>query len=369
VKKIILNSLYIAAVFAVALSGCKPDEPPVDEPKLYQPSAYNLDLPGGWPQPNFLPDNPLTVEGVALGRKLFYDPILSGNQTQACASCHNQDYLFTDDQKQFSIGSEGDIGTRNSMPLFNMNWSLGYFWNGREASLESLAQRPIEAHFEMDLDLDIAVQRLKDHDTYPGEFNKAFPKNGVTEKTLRYAIAQFVRSLLSYSSKWDAYFYANPQNPKLLMTDAQARGFDIFMAEEKGDCFHCHQPNSPFFVDLRENQFVNNGLDAQPDSGYMVRTGNSNDLGKFKTPSLRNIELTAPYMHDGRFATLRDVLGHYDTGFVYSPTISPLMLKHVDQNQQPIKRLTDQDKDDLIEFLKLLTDTTFVDREEYSNPF
>lgn len=173
-------------VVAVSFSACKEDEPLVIDD---QPTPYNLALPGNWPKPNILPENPLTVEGVALGRKLFYETLISGNATQSCASCHQQSSAFVDLNKQFSIGSEGDVGIRNAQPIFNLNWSKGYFWDGRRRTLEDLIQEPIEASNEMNLPIDSAVNRLLNHPEYPALFKKAFPNQGLNVTTLKYAMA------------------------------------------------------------------------------------------------------------------------------------------------------------------------------------
>ncbi len=331
-------------------------------------TAYTLNIPGNWPKPNILPENPLTVEGVALGRKLFYDKMLSGNGTQACADCHHQSDGFTDFSKQFSIGSKGDIGTRNSMPLFNLNWSSGYFWNGRQPTLESLIKEPMEAHNEMNLQIEDAVDKLNADPEYPKLFNAAFPNQGISELTLRYAMAQFLRTIISGNTAWDRAFMANPGNPQKTMTPAQARGYIAFIDTGKGDCVHCHLTFSPFLNNLNEREFTNNGLDANPDSGYFKATGNPNDFGKFKTASLRNLAFTAPYMHDGRFSTLKEVLHHYNTGFVFSTNLDPMLFKHLDGNFTPKPRMTEQDMEDIIEFLMMLTDSTLITNPAFSKP-
>lgn len=360
-------TLGLLAALIAGLESCKPDEPPVvGNPG---PTSYVLDVPANWPKGNFIAENPLTNEGVELGRYLFYDPMLSKNSTQSCGSCHNQGDAFTDNGKQYSLGSEGAVGTKNSMPLYNLNWSSGYFWDGRRESLESLAGEPITAAHEMNLSLTEAVARLKSHPSYPARFDQAFPGKGITETTLRYAIAQFIRSITSYNSKWDEYVKKTPQNPAANMTASEARGFNLFMNEAGGDCRHCHPLTSPFIIDFRENEFANNGLDAMPDSGYARVTGKASDIGKFKTPSLRNLAYSAPYMHDGRFATLEEVLDHYDSGFKYSPTLNVNLVKHMDQSQQPVPRLSAQDKQDLIAFLKLLNDSTYIANPKWKSPF
>jgi len=367
--KNILLLLFAIASFSLVLESCKPDEPITPEPS--GPSAYPLEIPGNWPKPNILPENPLTVEGVALGRKLFYDKMLSSNGTQACVDCHHQSNGFTDLGKKVSTGAFGDIGTKNSMPLHNLNWSSGYFWNGRQPTLESLIQEPIEAHNEMHLKIDEAVIKVKADPNYPALFNAAFPNQGVSELTLRYAMAQFLRTIISANTAWDKIFSQNFRNPEKLMNPAQARGYLAFIDENKGDCFHCHSPISPFLSNSNEREFANNGLDINPDTGYFKVTGNINDLGKFKTPSLRNLVFSAPYMHDGRFATLDEVLEHYNSGFKNSPNVDPVILtKHGDPNNnyKPIPRLTQQDKDDIIAFLMLITDSTLVTNPAFSKP-
>lgn len=351
------------------LQSCGPETPPV--PPTEGPTPYTLELPERFQKPNLLAENPLTVEGIALGRKLFYEKMLSDNGTQACADCHHQSAGFTDLQKQFSTGSNGDIGKRNAMPLFNLNWARGYFWDGRQPTLESLIEEPMEAHNEMNLDIETAVLRLKDDPYYPELFQTAFPSQGITTTTLRFAIAQFLRTIISGgNTKWDQYLKADLQNPDTFMTAQEARGFAAFISETKGDCAHCHSNLSPFLSAGLDRDFSNNGLDAQPDSGRYRVSGNPNDLGKFKTPSLRNLSYTGPYMHDGRFATLDEVLEHYNSGFKYSPSIDPVLIKHADKdnNYVPIPRLTQQDKDDIIAFLKLLDDETLLTNPKWSKP-
>ncbi|TNE81376.1 MAG: cytochrome-c peroxidase [Bacteroidetes bacterium] len=366
------NSKYLLTLGLIfgliaGLESCKPDEPPtVGTPG---PTTYVLDVPSNWPLGNFIAENPLTNEGVELGRYLFYDPLLSKNSSQSCASCHNQGFGFTDHGLEVSLGSEGAVGTKNAMALFNLNWSSGYFWDGRQSTLESLAGEPITAVHEMNLSLTEAVARLKAHPSYPARFKQAFPDKEITETTLRFAIAQFIRSITSYQSKWDEYVQKTPQNPAAHMTASEARGFNLFLSETGADCRHCHTLNSPFIIDLRENEFANNGLEASPDSGYARVTGKASDIGKFKTPSLRNLAYTAPYMHDGRFATLEEVLDHYDHGFQFSSTLNVNLVKHMDANQQPIPRLSAQDKQDVIAFLKLLNDSTLVTNPKWKSPF
>jgi cytochrome c peroxidase len=362
------RTTVLVAFFAVSVlivTSCR-DEKPEPPAPIQEPTPFSLSLPSMWPPAKSHPQNPLTVEGIALGKKLFFDPILSRNQTQSCASCHNQAFGFTDFGKKVSLGSEGDIGTMNSMPLYNLNWNSGFFWNGRAKTLEDLVREPIEAHFEMNLTMEEAEFRLQNHKDYPELFKKAFPRSEISILNIQFAIAQYLKTIISGNTKWDEYVRKNPRNPENFMTPAQKRGYTLFINEEKGDCFHCHSPLNHLLVNLNEREFSNNGLDAKPDTGYLAVTGNPMDYGKFKVPSLRNLAFTAPYMHDGRFETLMQVLDHYDTGFNYSPTLDAMLLKHVDlQTLKPIKRLTVQEKQDIIEYLMLLTDSTLLTNPAY----
>lgn len=311
------------------------------------------------PDPYIPADNPQTEEGIFLGRKLFYDPILSGNGTQACASCHKPNNSFTDDLR-FSIGIDGIEGTRNSMPLYNMAWNTNnkFFWDGRAISLEKQALEPVENPIEMHNTWENAVGSLQNHGEYPELFNKAFGTTTITKELTAKAIAQFERTLISANSPFDRYLLGENS-----LTPQEINGFQIFMDEDRGDCFHCHGSNTnPLWTD---NIFHNNGLDAIiTDKGLGAVTGDPNDDGKFKSPSLRNLAYTAPYMHDGRFETLDEVIDHYSEGLVYSPTIDPLMKSIADGGVQ----LTESDKADLKAFLLSLSDPSFISNPDFQNP-
>ena len=301
-------------------------------------------------------NNSLTEEGVALGRKLFFDPILSNDGTKACVSCHNPEKAFTDN-KQFSTGVNGRVGTRNSMPLFNLAWNFDerFAWDGKDFSLESQAFEPVTNPLELNSDWKSVVQRLKDHPEYPLLFKQTFGEGPIDSVMVVKAIAQFERTLISSNSKFDRFLLG--QEP---LSPQEMNGLNVFMDESKGDCFHCHgSENNPLWTD---NLFHNNGLDTNfSDLGLGAVTGDSNDNGKFKTPSIRNLIYTAPYMHDGRFATLEEVIDHYSEGLKPSPTISPLM-KQVNQGGV---QLSDQDKADLLAFLLTLTDEEFVTNPDF----
>lgn len=349
-KLIIISLLFFASI---GFQQCKKEpavsaSPPASIPAS-KPTPYSLVIPNGFPTAtNILEDNPLTTEGIALGKKLFHDPILSGDNTQSCSSCHRQDISFTDDLK-FSKGISGAFGTRNSQPIINLLWAPSFFWDGRAPTLEEQALEPVSNPIEMHLSWTEAVNKLQSHNMYPTLFRKAFETNTITKELIVKAIAQYERTLISADSKYDKWLRG-----EATLDSAELRGYELFFTE-KADCFHCH--GNILFTD---NLFHNNGLDPFPkDLGLAKVTGKTNDESKFKTPTLRNLVFTAPYMHDGRFSTIEQVVDFYSTGVKFSATIDPLM-KNV--NAGGIQ-LTLEEKGDLIAFLKTLTDSLFV-----SNP-
>lgn len=321
---------------------------------LVVPEILELLLP-----PHIPEDNKLTEEGISLGRKLFYDPILSGDGTQACADCHLAENSFTD-PRQFSVGIDGSIGTRNAMPLFNLAWNLNekFFWDGRSLTLEDQALDPVTNPIEMNNTWPNAVASLQADPQYPSLFQDAFGTSTINENLVTKALAQFERTLVSANSRFDKF-----SNGTGTLTPSEQNGLAIFMDEERGDCFHCHgNPNSPLWTD---NDFHNNGLDASfSDIGLGEFTGDPSDNGKFKSPSLRNLAFSAPYMHDGRFETLDEVINHYSEGLVDSPTIDPLMKTVANGGVH----LTENDKADLKAFLLSLSDESFINNPDYQDP-
>jgi cytochrome c peroxidase len=356
------------------LSACQKDSEvkdevpptPVDTTKPFKATPYPLALPPGWPSMFIPADNPLTMEGVELGRKLFYDPILSQTNTMSCGTCHNIAFGFTDNGKQFSEGLKGEKGTRNSMPLFNLGWSEKYittnhkfFWDGGAADLESQVLGPITNPIEMNETLANVVQKLQQHSVYPGLFKKAFGTDSVTTKRLIQAIAQFERTIISFGSRYDMYMVTKNRN---LLTDQEWRGFELFnndVADGGADCFHCHNLSSPFTSDF---QFHHNGHQSA-DEGLKRITGNPEDIGKFRTPSLRNLVFTAPYMHDGRLKTLEEVVEFYNSGAIRVFPADELIRK----NPAGLN-LTPQKKADLVAFLKTLTDSTLLTKTHLMAP-
>jgi cytochrome c peroxidase len=249
------------------------------------------------------------------------------------------------------------------MPIFNLAYSKRLFWDGNARSLEELSIVPIEAEFEMHENLFSAVKELQEHDRYPLLFYRAFCDSTVTVENLSKALAQFLRSIVGTSLK-----IAPGSVGEQFRTNQEQSGYLVFLDEKKGDCFHCHVVNA-FNTNF---EFANNGLNENPstDPGLFGHTADPADIGKFKIPSLINIGLTAPYMHDGRFNTLDEVLDFYDSGFHVSPTLDPNMRKHADRNGKPVPRTwTAQEKADLKVFLLSLKDTTLLSNPAYSSPF
>lgn len=332
----------------------------------YNPEPYELNLPEWMLKPPVPATNPLTKAGVNLGRHLFYDPILSSDGTISCATCHQQKNGFTDNLA-VSKGVLGMEGRRSAMSLANVAYHpAGFFWDGRVSTLENQALVPVEDHVEMNESWPNVELKLKQHADYPAMFRQAFnieKKGQITKDLVVAAIAQFERTLISARSRYDLVFNENKGWP----TDAEERGRQLFFiepfvqADNHPGCSHCH--GFPHFTDFT---FKNNGLDSVgalnefKDLGRAEVSQNQFDSGKFKVPTLRNIALTAPYMHDGRFQTLEQVVDQYSTG--------GHGVANEDANIQKFT-LTPQQKSDLIAFLHMLTDTSFVNNPEFSNPF
>jgi cytochrome c peroxidase len=312
-------------------------------------TPYRFEMPDGFPIPSLPTDYPLTNERVALGQQLFTETLLSKSNTLSCPSCHHSDNGFSD-PRRFSIGEEDRTGRRQSMPIFNMAWKSSFFWDGRAPSLREQALVPIEDHNEFDETLENVVRKLAEHPDYPARFADAFGDVAITPERLGIAIEQFVLTLTSLDSKFDRAVRGTTT-----LTDQEKRGLELFFTEydpRRGlygaDCFHCH--GGPFFTDF---SFHNNGLVIDSDDlGRAEVTGKATDNHTFSTPSLRNAELTAPYMHDGRFESLDEVISHYNEGVVDSDTLDPNLLKHPAEGIG----LSEEDQQALVAFLKTLTD-------------
>ena len=366
-------TVILGGLFMVGLTKCTPDLPTIPESNwTYDPSPYTIPRLTGLPAlPEAPADNPLTKKGVELGRKLFYDPVLSADSTLSCSGCHNSAFAFTDSNKRFSVGIDGIEGKRNSMPIYNLMYSQlnpffeGFFWDGRAATLEDQALLPIQDPIEMHETLPNVVAKLCADTAYQRAFFEAFNTTTITAELVSKAIAQFVRTIVSGNTKFDQAFNAEPG---VFLTEQELLGWQLFNDNFGGDCFHCHGINGGIFTDFI---FRNNGLDDAvyytdfADPGYGVISGDTADFGKFKTPSLRNIALTAPYMHDGRFNTLEEVLDFYSTGVHATPFTDPFMQFAGSGGVN----LTPDEKAAIIAFLHTLTDTALASNPAYQDPF
>jgi len=333
-------------------------------------TPVELDFPFLFREPRKNTDNnPLTEEGINLGRHLFYDELLSSTQEKSCASCHKQEHGFADN-KAFSDGVNGRKTIRSSMAISNTLWQENFFWDGRATTLEEQALGPIQNPLEMDLDLNVLEERLQESDLYQDLFTKAFPGEEITAENCAKALSQFQRTLISSNSRFD-----QSKLGLIELTAQELRGEKLFFTHPEptipdrgGNCGDCHAGFLTY-----SNRFSNNGLGLE-DVGLQAVTGDPDDLGKFKIVSLRNIELTAPYMHDGRFETLEEVLDHYNEHITQSPTLDILISEATNlpfpSSSDTIQLgLTEQEKEDIIAFMKTLTDESFTTNEAFSSPF
>jgi len=350
--KILLGLVF----FSSLLAACKKDDQenniiPISQQTSNTPTPYHLQLPAHFsliPKIRVPEENPMTMEGVALGKKLYYEQKLSkGGPLEgfACASCHIQDQSFSSNHSPFN----------QVIPHFNLAWSNQFLWEGKvEGDLEDVMLFEVDDFFQSDL------SGIKTDPEYKELYNLAFANEEINSIKTAYALAQFVRTLISGNSRYDKYVkevLGIPyQGTQPMFTAEELNGMELYFDERKGDCFHCHGgTKNPL---LTNNDYVNNGLDALPDSGLAAYTKRPADLGKFKTPSLRNLVFTAPYMHDGRFQTLREVIDFYaDQVQIASPNIDGLMRKP--------RSLSPSEREDLVAFLKTMTDSSFIQNSSF----
>lgn len=353
-------SFILITLFSI--TSCKPRGMDDDNSS----NEYKLDAPIYFGERNFSNNNPLTAEGINLGRHLFYEKALSLDSSISCSSCHLQKFGFSDTAR-FSKGVHNKITTRKSMGLSNLAWQTKFFWDGRATSLEMQALAPIEAENEMNLDKNEAANRLNQSSFYKDLFNKAFNTSKVTPELIAKAIAQFERTIVSGNSKYDLY-----KQGKASLSTSELRGEQLFFTHPEpsnnlrgGNCGDCHSGAL-----TSNNQFSNNGLDSTPsDIGLEKITNDSNDKGKFKIVSLRNIALHPPFMHDGRFNSLEEVLDHYNEHIQSSPTLDPQITQASNTINGIKLDLTNQEKQDIIAFLKTLTDESLINNKNLTNPF
>jgi cytochrome c peroxidase len=353
-------------------NGDRPPVKPSTERTLRLPETpyryADPDLPAHFKTPiarsfdNTPADNPVTDAGATLGRVLFYDTRLSANNTVACASCHRQERAFVDPNR-FSKGFDGRLTDRHAPSLVNLRfYPRGrFFWDERARSLEDQILRPIQSKVEMGQDLARLPDILGKDEHYPKLFAKAFGDSKVTNERLARAIAQFLRSMISYRSRYDE---------GLIKARVVRVDFDNFTGEENQGktlflerCAICHLPAGQaahFFT----NRPINNGLDGdfkQTDGGVGDISLNPAQLGLFKSPSLRNVELTGPYMHDGRFASLDEVIDHYSKGIKPHPNLDGRLRRPLD--------FSAKQRASLVAFLRTLSDTHFITDAKFSDPF
>lgn len=314
---------------------------------LFTPLIF--EIPKGWPQPSYdFKNNPLSEEGFQLGRNLFYDPLLSKDNTISCASCHLQQTGFTHVDHDLSHGIDGKIGTRNSLTLQNLAWSKTFMWDGGVNHLDVQAIHPITSEVEMDETLENIVFKLQKSEKYRALFLKAFGTDKITGQLTLKAISQFVVMLVTSNSKYDKVLRKEES-----FTQMEQKGYQLF----KTNCASCHQ--EPLFTN---DTYANNGLlldSTLNDIGRMRITQNSADMYRFKVPTLRNVQFTFPYMHDGRFKTLNEVIKHYN-GVSGN--------KNLPQELSKLMGLTDDERTELVSFLKTLTDKEFLFNPRFSFP-
>ncbi len=323
-----------------------------------------------FPNLNYFPKMPENKEnsvsnlGVELGRHLFYDSILSKNYNMSCASCHKQEFAFSDGFNAFSKGFNGKLTKRNTLPLFNLAWYDKLFWDGRANEIEEQIFHPVRDENELNLDWKNASKRVSKNIFYQQKFNEVFKTKKIDSILISKAIGQFLRTLLTHNSKYDLAL-----KKIQYLNEDEIKGFELVNDMTKGSCLHCHTTDADALGTTRK--FSNNGLDNVndvekfKDDGLGKTTKNKSDNGKFKIPSLRNLGFTAPYMHDGRFNTLEEVLDFYSEGVNKSINIdSKMEFAHLGGSH-----LSSKEKKEIIAFLNTLNDSTFIINPNFKNPF
>ncbi len=345
----ILQLLPICILLFIGVFACHSGE---EEPELFQGFVQ----PEGFPEPDYdFSGNEITKDGFELGKKLFFEPRLSRNNTIACGSCHIQSAAFTHHGHDVSHGIDDQLGIRNPMPIMNMAWSKEFFWDGGVFNLDLAAINAITSPVEMDENVPNVLKKLRDHPEYPGLFKKVFGTEEITDVRFFKALSQYMLLAVSDNSDYDK---VRRNESGAAFSAKQLSGYQVFLAK----CASCHE--EPLLTDktYRNNGLTPNHID---DVGRYDVTLNEADKYKFKVPSLRNWQYTAPYMHDGRFLTLNRVIEHYRTGMVDSESLDPAF-RNAD-GSIGIK-MTDEEKNNLIEFLSTLNDRGFVTNPLLAEP-
>ncbi|MFT5104288.1 MAG: cytochrome c peroxidase [Candidatus Latescibacterota bacterium] len=306
---------------------------------------YTLEYPDYFPKPAYnLSKEPLTDAKIELGRTLFYDPMLSDNNSISCASCHSPFNAFAHTDHDLSHGIHDSIGFRNAPALFNLVWQKSFMWDGAINHLDVQSLAPISSRTEMGSNISDVIDKLKAHDRYPQLFENAFGLNGVTGQNILLSLAQFQVTLVSANSKYDQVQVGTYE-----FNEQEVKGYELF----KSNCASCHQ--EPLFTNVG---FERNGLGVDTtlnDFGRLRVSGKSEDSLLFKVPSLRNLKYTSPYMHDGRFKKLRHVLAHYSS-------------EEAGNSLENSISLTSKERTDVIAFLRTLNDSSFVFNKKHQIP-
>lgn len=338
-----MRYLIIFLVLSLGLfsfNSCKKDSAEV--------KPFGLSYDASFPAPHYnFENNPLTYNKFILGKNLFYEKGLSSDSTISCATCHEQNHAFGPHNTAFSQGVNGQLGTRNAPAMFNLIWSPTFMWDGGINHIETMPLAPITNPVEMNETMANVVNKLQQSPYYQNLFQQAFGTTEVTDQKLFRALACFMGMLVSDQSKYDQVKKGNAT-----FTADESAGYQLFLNK----CSSCH--TEPLFTDY---SYRNNGLDSVfTDIGRGLITQNNADNGKFKVPSLRNIEFTYPYMHDGRFYTLNQVLDHYRQGVKQSVSLDPILTTGIP--------LTNLEKIQLIAFLKTLSDYKLISNTQFYEP-
>ena len=349
--KILILTTFILGVTTLVFDACKKSDVTSDS-SGYNPTYLSFKIPSGWPTPptDIYKNNPLTEEGFQLGRKLFYDGRLSKDGNFPCASCHQQFAAFATYDHQFSHGFNNSFTFRNAPPLFNLAWMKEMHWDGGINHIEVQPLAPITEITEMAENIENVLKKLSIDTAYRRMFSAAFGDTAINSQRMLKALSQFMGSIQSFNSKYDQV-----KRSEASFTLAEQNGYNIF----KDKCNSCH--TEPLFTD---NSFRNNGLSLDPvlkDIGRMRVTGKPSDSLLFKVPTLRNINYTGPFMHDGRIFSLLQTVSHYQTGIdITQPTLDPLLKNRLS--------ITNQEKVDLVEFLQTLTDDVLIKDTRLAQP-
>lgn len=331
--------VIVACSLLLVIIGCKEqNSAPI------QPTPFTLEVPSHFPNPIYQTErNPFTREGFLLGKKIFHDTRLSRTQTISCASCHRQLHAFADGNQSVSTGIEGKTGKRNAPAIFNMAWNPYFMWDGGVNHIEVMPLAPLLNDTEMGETVVSILQKLRSDTSYVRMFNDAFHRDTIDDQQFFYALAQYMSHIISADSRYDQYI-----RKEIDFSASEQRGLLLF----RQHCASCH--TEPLFTDY---SLRNNGLYlVYPDSGHYRVSRKPGDIGKFKVPTLRNIAVTDPYMHDGSIASLEDVIAHYTQNIKPHPNLDSLLK----QGGKIGFSLTQDEKDDLMNFLLTLTDSNLL---------